>query len=327
MKGSGTLSVSSETGHGIVSKDELKIKSGTLSVTAAKKGIAANDLVEITGGSITVSSGKHGIHCDEAITISHGTVNITRSFEGLEAKTIEISGGEISITASDDGLNASDSSSAETDGWGGFGGMDEVQEGTCILISGGTLTVNASGDGIDSNGDLTITGGEIYVSGPISDGDGALDYAGTGMITGGTLIAAGSSGMAQSLSSDTQGVMLLTLSPSQSAGSTVTVKDEAGAVLATFTPEKAYASVVISVPGMESGGTYTVEYGGESRSVTLTGYTYSEGGFGGFGGGRPGGNFGGSDFGGGKPDGTPPSGFGGSEKPDGTPPADSDGKP
>ena len=323
LKGSGALTVSSETGHGIVSKDELKIKSGTLTVAAAKKGMAANDLVEITGGDITIASGKHGIHCDEALTVSHGTVNITKSFEGLEAKTIEISGGDIAITASDDGLNATDSASGtEADGWGwGFGGMDEAQEGVYILISGGKLTVNASGDGLDSNGDLTITGGEVYVSGPTSDGDGALDYAGTGTITGGTLIAAGSSGMAQSLSSDTQGVMLLTLSGAQSAGSTVTVHDASGMLLASFTPEKAYTSVVISAPGTESGGTYTVACGGESRSVTLDGYTYSEGGFGGVGGGMPGGFGGGQpngDFSGKRPDGTPPADFDGG-KPDGTP--------
>ena len=325
IKGSGALTVSSETGHGIVSKDELKIKSGTLTVTAAKKGMAANDLVEITGGDITVASGKHGIHCDEALTISHGTINITKSFEGLEAKTIEISGGDISIAASDDGLNATDSASGtEADGWGwGFGGIDEAQEGVYILISGGKLTVNASGDGLDSNGDLTITGGEVYVSGPTSDGDGALDYAGTGTITGGTLIAAGSSGMPQSLSSDAQGVMLLALSGVQSAGSAVTVKAADGAVLASFTPEKAYTSVIISAPDMERGGTYTVECGGESRSVTLEGYTYSEGGFGGFGGGMPGGFGGGQpngDFSGERPDGTPPDDFDGG-KPDGTPPA------
>ena len=214
--------------------------------------------------------------------------------------------------------------------------MDEVQEGTYILISGGKLTVNASGDGIDSNGDLTITGGEVYVSGPTSDGDGALDYAGTGTITGGTIVAAGSSGMAQSLSSDTQGVVLLTLSGTQSAGSAVTLTDADGAVLASFMPEKAYSSVVISAPGMESGGTYSVACGSESRSVTLEGYTYSEGGFGDFGGGRPGsmgGGFGGDrpdggfdgdrpdgDFSGERPDGTPPSGFDGS-KPNGAPPA------
>ena len=333
IKGSGALTVSSETGHGIVSKDELKIQSGTLTVTAAKKGLAANDLVEITGGDITVASGKHGIHCDEALTISHGSIRITKSFEGLEAKTMEISGGDISVVSDDDGLNASDpnasssGSNASFSGRGGFGVLDEAQAGIYILISGGRLTVNAAGDGIDSNGDLTITGGETYVSGSTNSGNGAFDYAGAGTITGGTVIAAGSSGMAQSLSSDTQGVAMLTLSGTQSAGSAVTLKDANGALLASFTPEKPYSSVVISAPGMESGGTYAVACGSESRSITLEGFAYSEDGFGGFGGGKFGGmgsGFGGGrpegDFDGGRPDGTPPSGFSGG-KPSGTPPA------
>lgn len=48
--------------------------------------------------------------------------------------------------------------------------MDGFNTGSgteCLLtISGGTLKVNASGDGLDSNGNLIIEGGEIYVSGP-----------------------------------------------------------------------------------------------------------------------------------------------------------------
>lgn len=75
------------------------------------------------------------------------------------------------------------------------------------------------------------------------------------------------------------------LTPAQSGGAAVRVTDGSGALLASFAPEKTYSSVVISAPGMESGGTYTVECGGEMRSVTLEGFTYSEGGFGG---GKPG---------------------------------------
>lgn len=64
----------------------------------------------------------------------------------------------------------------------------------------------AGGDGIDSNGDLNVSGGEIYVSGPTSDGDSALDYDGAATITGGTIVASGYSGMAQNFGSDsTQG--------------------------------------------------------------------------------------------------------------------------
>lgn len=35
-----------------------------------------------------------------------GTIEITKSYEGLEALSIEISGGNIKLAASDDGLNA-----------------------------------------------------------------------------------------------------------------------------------------------------------------------------------------------------------------------------
>lgn len=64
----------------------------------------------------------------------------------------------------------------------------------------------AGSDGIDSNGDLNVSGGEIYVSGPTSDGDSALDYDGAATVTGGTIVAAGYSGMAQNFGSDsTQG--------------------------------------------------------------------------------------------------------------------------
>ena len=64
----------------------------------------------------------------------------------------------------------------------------------------------AGGVGIDSNGDLNVSGGEIYVSGPTSDGDSALDYDGAATVTGGTIVAAGYSGMAQNFGSDsTQG--------------------------------------------------------------------------------------------------------------------------
>ena len=45
-----------------------------------------------------------------------------------------------------------------------------------ITITGGEIHVNASGDGLDSNGDIEISGGTVYVYGPTSSGNGSLDY-------------------------------------------------------------------------------------------------------------------------------------------------------
>lgn len=183
------------------------------------------------------------------------------------------------------GLNAA--GGADQSGFGGrgpdsFGGGSD----SSITISGGTLRIDASGDGIDSNGALTVSGGEIYVSGPMSDGDSALDYDGSATVTGGTVIAAGYSGMAQNFGTDsTQGSILLTC---QSASTeTIRVTDASGSVLAEFAPAKAYTCVVVSTPALKQGGTYTVTMGGESTDVTLESLIYGTGGMGGGMGGQP----------------------------------------
>lgn len=54
----------------------------------------------------------------------------------------------------------------------------------------------ASGDGLDTNGTMKMSGGTVIVNGPVSSGNGALDYDNGFPVTGGTLIAACSSGIA-----------------------------------------------------------------------------------------------------------------------------------
>lgn len=152
------------------------------------------------------------------------------------------------------------------------GGSMENDENAYIKITGGTLLVDAAGDGLDSNGSLFISGGTVLISGPVSNGDGALDYNGDGVITGGTVIALGSSGMAQGFKdSSTQCWIEYKLEETKEAGSTVALTDENGAVLASWTPQKSYSSVVISCPGLQENGTYRLTAGEESAEVTLTG--------------------------------------------------------
>lgn len=175
------------------------------------------------------------------------------------------------------------------------GGFDGQQPGNAagssscsVNISGGTIHIDASGDGIDSNGDLNVSGGTIYVSGPTNDGDSALDYDGAAAITGGTIVAAGYSGMAQNFgSSSTQGSILLTAS--SVTGGIITLTDADGNVLVEYTPEKNYNCVVVSCPELTEGGAYTLSLGGETQTVILTSLIYGSSGFGGmggFGGGR-----------------------------------------
>ncbi len=149
----------------------------------------------------------------------------------------------------------------------GGGGGFERDDTASITVSGGKVVVDAGGDGIDSNGAVTVTGGELYVSGPTSEGDGAIDAGGEVTVSGGTVIAVGSMGMVQGFgSSSTQGA--ITASVQGTAGSAVEIKDASGKVLASFSPTKAFQSVVASAPGMQSGSTYTVSTGSQSVEAT-----------------------------------------------------------
>lgn len=139
-----------------------------------------------------------------------------------------------------------------------------------LVINGGIVHVNASGDGIDSNGTITINGGEIYVDGPTSGGDGALDYADTCEINGGILVAAGSIGMATApTSGSTQYSVNATFSTTYNGGTKVTVKDSSGNEVLTYTPAKNFQSFVFSTDKLKSGETYTI-YAGDTQEGTFT---------------------------------------------------------
>ena len=165
--------------------------------------------------------------------------------------------------------------------------MFAVDNNAYIKISGGKLIVNADGDGVDSNGNLYVSGGETYVSGPTNNGNGALDYNGEAQITGGTFIAAGASGMAQNFgSSSTQGSIMI--NTQSGSGGEIILKDSSGNVIASYTPDKSYNSVVVSCPGIKKDSTYTLTANGTDTTVEMTDIIY--GSSDGMGGGMPGGN-------------------------------------
>ncbi len=278
---SGTADTSDSTetetsAKGLKADTSITISGGDFAIDSSDDAVHTNGNLSIGGGTFAISSGDDGMHADSALAVSDGTIDIAKSYEGLEGTAIDIFGGTISLVASDDGLNAA--GGADGSSISGRAGQNtfDSDSSASITISGGSLTIDAGGDGIDSNGDLTVSGGTVYVSGPTNSGNGALDYAGTGTITGGVLIAAGSTGMAQNFGSgSTQGSLLYNFTSEQSAGTAVTLADGDGNVLASFTPEKQFQSVVVSAPGIVSGGTYTLTVGSESVTIEMTDTIYS----------------------------------------------------
>ena len=122
-----------------------------------------------------------------------------------------------------------------------------------------------------------MTGGTVIINGPTVFYNGALDFAGDFRITGGYLLAVGSSGMPQapSTSSTQYSVMMSLLSP-QPANTMVHIESEDGEGVLTFIPTKEYQLIVLCSSGLKNGVTYTVFTGGSSTGMVTDGL-YSNG--------------------------------------------------
>ena len=116
-----------------------------------------------------------------------------------------------------------------------------------------------------------MTDGLVIIEGPVNDGNSALDYNGSFSITGGTLLALGSSGMAMNVSeTSTQGAFLLN-GEEVVAGETLVIKTSSGEELFSYTTEKNSASLLFSSEDLKQGETYEVySEGKELSEVSMT---------------------------------------------------------
>jgi hypothetical protein len=271
---SASATVSSKAIKALVS---LIIDGGTFIISSADDAIHSNSSVAVNGGTFSISTADDGIHAETALGISGGNILITKSYEGLESKVITINKGEIRLTASDDGVNCADGTSSGG-APGGFPGGGGITSGSCYLyINGGYVLVNAGGDGIDINGSVVMTDGTLVVNGPTENMNGPLDYDGSFKISGGSVLAAGSSGMAMIPgTTSTQYSVLLNLSSAKTAGTLVRFQTSDGKELFTFAPTKKYQSVAYSSSLITNGTVIDVYFGGTSTG-TLTDGIYSGG--------------------------------------------------
>ena len=254
--------------------NQITLAGGDLDITASDDGINAN------GGSDAFSGGFGG-------GFGGGGGGMGGSFGGRRNDTNNQSG---DMTPPDNNnMTPPDNSNMQTppdgnapsgnpptmpgqDAANSTGTDDTSDKQPVLLITGGKITVNADGDGLDSNGDLHVEGGDITINGPSNGGNGAIDIGtengGAGFISGGTLIALGTSSMAENFgSTSTQCAFLVTMN-SFGAGETITITDSQGNVLYTGVAVKSANSVVFSSPDLTVGETYTVTIGSSSATVT-----------------------------------------------------------
>ena len=198
MNGTGSLSVTSPAGHGIVCKDDLVITGGSYQVNSASHGLDANDSVRVANATINIDAGKDSIHCENNydtskgfVYISSGSIKSEAEGDGISAGAyMQIEDGTIDLLV---GGGSENGTKTHSDFFGGFmgggrpGGMPpgdmqiiETEEDSTsmkglkatsnLIISGGNITVNSADDSIHSDTSLTINGGTFN----IASGDDAI---------------------------------------------------------------------------------------------------------------------------------------------------------
>ncbi|MCI8576811.1 MAG: carbohydrate-binding domain-containing protein [Lachnospiraceae bacterium] len=274
---SGTIRIRS-VDDGLKGKESVVIRDGVLDIQSGKDGIKSNQdqddqagYVWIDGGTITIAADDDGIQAETALIVNGGVIQITRAQEALAGKTVDILDGQIRAQAEDDGINAAMSVATEQE-------KMQNQAGVYIRIAGGEIYLNAMADGIDSNGNLYIEGGNLYLTGPSEGGNGILDYNGDGTLTGGVVFAAGTAGMIQTFGEDsTQNYLVVYYEDSQEAGTRISLVDAEGQELGSFAPEKRFEAVIISVPELTEGSSCQVVTGENTVDITVEGIRTTSG--------------------------------------------------
>ena len=312
MEASLTIDAGDDAVH---SDDELYIESGTVLINSCYEGFEAVT-IDIAGGNITMYPTDDGINANGGSSTmgfggpGGGGANGMPSppdFSDRDMSSMSNTSeggmpsmpGEMSGTTSTDGEMTSGmpsqgempSTPGEMPGAAQTENSDTDDTATdekepYIRISGGTLTIiNATGrdaDGLDSNGSIYIDGGDIRIS-LLGDGtNNAIDYGsesgGECIVTGGTILAFGGSGMAEEFSENcTQCAVLYNIGSTVEAGTLFSLLDQEGEEIISYTPECSYSSVSFSLPEMTVGETYTVVCGENSSELTMDSTAVSAG--------------------------------------------------
>ena len=288
------------------SNSDATINDGTYTISSGDDGIHADSALLVNGGTITVIESYEGLEWLN-ITINDGKIDITASddgmnaaggndasgfggrggdgFKGMQAPDSAQRPDDTSNNTSDNTQKPDDTSdTAQTTG--NITVAAQKQDNTSdtaqdtdtasddemwMVINGGYVHVLAGGDGLDSNGDLTINGGEVYVDGPSDNGNSAIDYGEKSSfdINGGTVVAVGSSDMAEDVSSESKQQAAFVKLDSQADAGDVILKDADGNEIISYTVQKKYDCVIISTADLKADQIYTLSASGNESEVSL----------------------------------------------------------
>lgn len=237
-----TLNLSSK--KNVITCGSFLLKSGTLKITQGNDGVHAGDIT-MEDGTLDITVEDDALHAESSVLILYGTVSL-KAHEGIEAEEVKIRRGEISITAEDDGINAT-----------GDGVLD---------ITGGYLWIVSNGDGIDSNGIITINGGNITIYSANNADAEAFDYKTEAVINNGVFVATGSSASRNFSESSEQKSFRFYFEAKK--GDIIEIYHN-GAMLTFIEAQQDFSCLILSSPDLSSTSEFSVNLNDEPVKITV----------------------------------------------------------
>ncbi len=294
MMAGGTITMDAGD-DGIHADGDIEIEDGMIEMNSCYEGIEGATIT-VSGGEITIYPTDDGVNASSGSTSEGGMFpngggnpgNMGAFADGMQPPEGMEFSSENGMQPPE-GMEMTPPAMAEADGMpaqlqeaeGGQAEQQAAQEDAenYIRISGGTITIiNENGndaDGLDSNGDIFITGGDIRISlsdtGTNSAIDAGTENGGVAQISGGTVMACGSSSMAETFdTSSSQCSVMYNISSGMEAGTLLAVEDEEGKQILSWEVPCSFSSAVISSPDMQIDGTYTVAADENEETITLS---------------------------------------------------------
>lgn len=201
FNGKGSLEVTGNKKHGIVSDDYIRFRTGTnIYITASNgHGIKANDYVAIGGGVLNIEvsgTAKKGISSDGYVLVSGGRTTILTSGDGEYDEDEDDVSGAAGIKADLYFQMEGGQLNIKSTGAGGKGintdGEIIINDGDIqVITTGQTFTYSSDLDskakGIKSDTDVTVNGGTIKIKTTGGKGSEGLEAKGVMNINGGEI--------------------------------------------------------------------------------------------------------------------------------------------
>ncbi len=202
IKGDGQLTVNANYRHGIVSDDDLKISSGSITINAVQDGLKGKSSVTIKDGIFVLNVGGDGIQSSETEDIEKGTIiiengnfQIDAGLDGIQAATdLIINQGVFNITTGGGSVNGV----SKVENWGGRMSPNNADQtttqdtqdsakglkaGSELHIYCGTFAIDSADDSLHSDDVIIIEAGDL----DLTSGDDGI-HADTAITINGSML-------------------------------------------------------------------------------------------------------------------------------------------